>query len=119
MRSILTWGVLAAGGLSGVTICGVTAAAATSAVDAAQPAQVVIKGFMFDPKTLTARVGETITWINQDEEPHTVRSDAGLFASAALDTGESFRFRFDKPGTYHFVCSIHPRMTGTIVIISK
>jgi len=97
----------------------VIAASATTAVDTAQPAQVIIKGFMFDPKALTAKVGETITWINQDEEPHTIRSDSGLFASAALDTGESFHFRFDKPGTYRFVCSIHPQMTGTIVILSK
>ncbi len=71
---------------------------------------------MFEPQSVTAKVGETITWINKDDEPHTVRSDAGLFASAALDTGETFRFRFDKSGTYHFFCSIHPKMTGTIVV---
>ena len=118
MRSTLTLAMprsLRRSPLGALVVCALTASAATSTA-ATQPAQVVIKGFMFEPKTLTARIGETITWINQDEEAHTVRSDAGLFASAALDTGESFRFRFDKPGTYHFVCSIHPQMTGTIVV---
>ena len=43
-------------------------------------------------------------------------SDSGLFRSGALDTGEKYSFKFDKPGTYHFLCSIHPRMTGTIVV---
>lgn len=51
-----------------------------------------------------------------DDEPHTVVSDTGLFRSGALDTKESFSFKFDKPGTYHFTCSIHPAMVGTIVV---
>lgn len=114
----LQWG-LAAVAFAAVPVAisgGASSVAAPLAATAPLATQVVIKGFMFEPRTLTARVGATITWINQDEEPHTVRSDAGLFASSALDTGERFRFRFDQPGTYHFVCSIHPKMTGTIVI---
>jgi plastocyanin len=61
-------------------------------------------------------VGEQVTWLNKDDEPHTVVSDTGLFRSSAMDTNESFSFKFDKPGTYHFTCSIHPRMVGTIVV---
>ena len=64
----------------------------------------------------SAAEGSTVTWTNKDDEPHTVASEGGLFRSAALDTNESFSFRFDKPGTYRYTCSIHPRMTGTVVV---
>jgi plastocyanin len=82
----------------------------------AQPAQIVIKDFMFKPASVTLQAGSTVTWANKDDEPHTVVSDTGLFRSGAVDTGDTFSFRFDKPGTYHFSCSIHPRMIGTIVV---
>jgi plastocyanin len=77
---------------------------------------VMAKDFMFAPASLTVPAGSTVTWTNKDDEPHTVVSDSGLFRSAALDTNESFSFRFDKPGTYRYICSIHPRMVGTIVV---
>jgi plastocyanin len=71
---------------------------------------------MFAPTSMTVKAGTTVTWTNMDEEPHTVVSTEGLFRSGALDTRESFSFRFEKPGTYHFVCSIHPQMTGTVEV---
>ena len=77
---------------------------------------VVAHEFMFAPTALTVKAGSTVTWTNKDEEPHTIVSDTGLFRSAAIDTNESFSFRFDKPGTYHYACSIHPRMVGTIIV---
>jgi len=95
------------------------AAAAGSAVPAGAPASptiVVAREFMFAPASLQVPAGSTVTWTNRDDEPHTVVSDAGVFRSGALDTNESFSFRFDKPGTYHYACSIHPRMVGTIVV---
>ena len=61
-------------------------------------------------------IGSTVTWTNEDDEPHTVVSDDKLFRSSSLDTYESFRFTFEKTGTYHFTCSIHPRVVGTIVV---
>ncbi len=82
----------------------------------AAPGIVLAHEFMFAPAALTVSAGTTITWTNRDDEPHTVVSDSGLFRSGALDTGESFSFRFDKPGTYRYACSIHPRMVGTIVV---
>ena len=82
----------------------------------ADPARIVIKDFMFGPTSVAVAAGSTVTWENSDEEPHTVVSDSGLFRSGALDTHESFSFKFDKPGTYHFVCSIHPQMVGTVVV---
>jgi plastocyanin len=78
--------------------------------------RIVIHNFMFQPTTLTVKAGSTVTWVNMDEEPHTTVSVTGLFRSAALDTSNSYSFTFDKPGTYLFVCSIHPQMTGTIVV---
>jgi plastocyanin len=77
---------------------------------------VLARDFMFAPVSLTVRAGSTVTWTNRDEEPHTVVSDTGLFRSGAMDTNESFSYRFDKPGTYHYLCSIHPKMAGTIIV---
>jgi len=93
-----------------------TCAPAVAADPSVPPTEIQIKDFMFAPKELTVKVGSTVTWSNKDDEPHSVVSDAALFRSGALDTNESFKFRFDKPGVYHFTCSIHPRMVGTITV---
>jgi plastocyanin len=87
-----------------------------SIAQTADPARIVVKDFMFQPTSLTVKAGSTVTWTNMDEEPHTVVSIAGVFRSNALDTKDSFSFKFDQPGTYRFVCSIHPQMVGTIVV---
>jgi plastocyanin len=84
--------------------------------EAAAPNSIEVKDLMFMPTTLTVNAGAEVSWVNKDDEPHTVVSDTGLFRSAALDTDETFSFTFDKPGTYHFTCSIHPRMVGTIIV---
>jgi plastocyanin len=81
-----------------------------------EPDTIVVKSFMFSPMNLKIKAGTKITWMNKDEEPHTVASDEGLFRSSALDTDESFSYKFDKPGTYHYTCTIHPRMIGTITV---
>jgi plastocyanin len=92
--------------------------AASSASSAAppDPTQIVIKDFMFRPNSVTIKAGTTVTWANMDDEPHSVVSDTRLFRSGAVDTNEAFSFKFDKPGTYHFTCAIHPRMVGTIIV---
>ncbi len=77
---------------------------------------VVVKNFSFSPATLHVRAGATVTWMNADEEPHTVVSDSGTFHSGGMDEGDRFRVTFDRPGTYRFFCSIHPHMTGTIIV---
>jgi len=90
---------------------------ATAAETAAEGSAIVMaRDFMFAPTSLTVAAGSTVTWTNRDDEPHSVVSASGLFRSGALDTNESFSFRFDKPGTYRYTCSIHPRMVGTIVV---
>jgi plastocyanin len=92
----------------------------TKDADAAAPAgknQIVIKDFHFTPETLTVKSGEKITWINRDEEPHTVVSVEKQFKkSPALDTDEQFSVTAGAPGTYTYFCSVHPKMTGTIVV---
>ncbi|HKC16167.1 MAG TPA: cupredoxin family copper-binding protein [Steroidobacteraceae bacterium] len=98
------------------TLLGGAALGARAWAEAPTPETVVIKDFMFAPMSVTIRAGAQVVWVNHDDEPHSVLSETGLFRSGALDTGEKYAFRFDKPGTYHFLCSIHPRMAGTIVV---
>jgi plastocyanin len=87
------------------------------AEDGAKKNQIVIKDFHFTPETLTVKSGEKITWINRDEEPHTVVSVEKQFKkSAPLDTDEVFTITAGAPGTYTYFCSVHPKMTGTIVV---
>ena len=97
---------------------GAPALAAHAAVDAAaKPGQIEIRNFMFMPKTLTVPVGAKVTWINRDEEPHIVVSANGQFApSKALDTGDRYVTIFSKPGTYTYYCTVHPFMTGTVIV---
>jgi plastocyanin len=79
--------------------------------------KIEIKDFSFNPQTLTVKPGETVTWINRDEEPHTVVSVEKKFKkSTALDTDQTFTITAGAPGTYTYFCSVHPKMTGTIVV---
>ena len=79
--------------------------------------RIEIKDFAFNPKTITVKAGEKITWINRDEEPHTVVSVEKQFKkSTALDTDQEFTITAGTPGTYTYYCSVHPKMTGTIVV---
>ena len=76
-----------------------------------------IKDFAFNPQTITVKSGEKVTWINRDEEPHTVVSVEKQFKkSTALDTDQEFTITAGAPGTYTYFCSVHPKMTGTIVV---
>ena len=90
----------------------------TPQVAALAPNTVTIDNFAFAPAILTVAPGTKVVWANNDEEPHTVMSaDGGMsFKSPALDTDDKFSFTFNKPGTYKYFCSIHPHMTGTIVV---
>jgi plastocyanin len=105
--------------LLGALTLGVAAPAAApqpTTVAAATAVTVMIKNFDFSPMTLKVPAGASVTWKNLDGEPHTVTSLDGAFRSTALDQGDSFTFRFTKPGTYRYLCSIHPHMTATIVV---
>jgi amicyanin len=82
----------------------------------AEPTQVEIDNFSFTPKTLTVQPGATVTWVNRDDVPHKVTSKDKKFASPAMDTDQKFSHTFTDPGTYDYYCSIHPRMTGKIIV---
>ena len=86
------------------------------AVAANNPAEVKIDNFSFTPSTITVPVGTQVRWTNRDDIPHTVASEDKSFKSKALDTDDVFSFTFSKPGTYKYFCSLHPRMTATIVV---
>jgi plastocyanin len=79
-------------------------------------ASVNIDNFVFGPQTITVPVGATVTWTNKDDIPHTSVSTDGVFKSKVLDTDEQFSHTFTKAGTYPYYCTIHPKMTGKIVV---
>jgi len=79
-------------------------------------ADVKIDNFSFGPQTLAVSVGTTVVWTNRDDIPHTVVSTDGVFKSKVRDTDEKFSYTFTKAGTYPYFCSVHPKMTGNIVV---
>jgi plastocyanin len=79
-------------------------------------AAVKIDNFVFGPQTITVSVGTTVTWTNSDDIPHTSVSTEGVFKSKVLDTDEHFSYTFTKAGTYPYYCTIHPKMTGKVVV---
>ena len=78
--------------------------------------QVTIDSFIFTPSTITVAAGTQVRWVNHDEIPHNVVSSDKSFKSKVLDTKEEFVYTFSKPGTYTYFCSIHPKMTGKVVV---
>jgi plastocyanin len=77
---------------------------------------VMIDNFVFGPERLVIKAGTTVNWTNRDDIPHTVASKERLFKSKVMDTDESYSFTFTTPGEYSYFCSLHPHMTGTIVV---
>ena len=75
-----------------------------------------ITNFAFVPATLTVPVGATVTWTNQDGEPHTIAAGDGSFHSPGLDTNATYSSTFPTAGTFDYICSIHPFMHGTVVV---
>jgi plastocyanin len=84
--------------------------------EAAKSVSVKIDNFAFEPASLTVAKGTTVEWINHDDVPHTVVENKVRFKSAALDTDDRFRHTFTSLGTYHYFCSVHPHMTGEILV---
>jgi amicyanin len=80
------------------------------------PNAVGIDNFTFNPQQLTVKAGATVTWTNKDDIPHAIAAVNKQFKSKALDTSDSYSFTFTTPGTFAYFCSLHPHMTGTIVV---
>jgi len=99
-------------GMSGMPMSAAPSAAARPvSADA-----VTILNFAFGPQVITVKAGTTVHWTNRDTEAHTVTSNTGAFGSPVLQPGASYSFTFAKPGTYHYHCSIHPFMTGMVMV---
>jgi len=80
-------------------------------------AEIKIDNFAFMPTELTVKAGTTVEWVNRDDIPHVVVSDdKKTFKSKALDTDDKFSYTFTTPGTYSYFCSVHPKMTGRVVV---
>ena len=107
-----------------VLICGISTLALSVFADAGAKSsaggkvnKIEIKDFMFNPQKITVKSGEKITWVNRDEEPHTVVSVGKKFPkSSGLDTDQEYSIVAGAPGTYEYFCSVHPKMTGIIVV---
>lgn len=82
----------------------------------AKSANVKIDNFSFVPAMLRIDRGTKVTWVNSDDVPHVVRTEDPSIKSPALDTDDAYSYTFDKPGTYRYFCSLHPKMQGTIVV---
>ena len=93
-----------------------TGVSANAQQQAAATTDVKIDNFSFGPGTLTVAAGTTVTWTNRDDIPHNVVSTDGVFKSKVVDTDEKFSYTFAKPGTFPYFCSIHPKMTGKVVV---
>jgi plastocyanin len=101
-------------------LLGFSGAQAQSSAEAATPGviarEVRIDNFTFSPPMLTVPAGTTVTWRNADDIPHTIVAKDRSFRSKALDTDDRFSFTFTAPGDYDYFCSLHPHMTGRVVV---
>ncbi len=98
----------------------ITASPTAGASPAAQSGNTVVveaaDGNVFRPTTITINVGDTVTWRNTDDVPHTSTQDDGVWDSGTLNPGEEFSFTFEEAGTYSYFCEFHPGMVGTVVV---
>jgi len=85
----------------------------------AATATVKIRNFKFEPANVTIVEGQTVQFINEDEEPHTATSTDGLFDTKALDTNQSWNYTATKAGAFPYICSVHPFMKGTLTVNPK
>ena len=119
----------ACGGDSGDTVSeGQAATAPTTETSESEPApsgeaaraeKVEIVDFAYDPDPVVIQVGGKVTWINQDSAPHTATADDGSFDTGTLAEGKLKSETFRQPGTYTYICQIHPTMHGTLEVVEK
>jgi len=102
--------------VSALGVVALTSAPASAAAPVAAGPTVRIDNFVFGPQALTVTPGTTVTWINQDDIPHTVVAGDRSFKSKVLDTDERFSFTFTKTGEYGYFCSLHPHMVGKVIV---
>ncbi len=99
-----------------VSALAIWAAINPAAGDPANDVQITIDNFSFTPQDVTVKAGATVTWTNKDDVPHTVVSTTKKFRSPVMDTDGRFSYTFSDPGTYEYFCSVHPHMTGKVIV---
>jgi plastocyanin len=97
-------------------MAGASSVAASAPPAPLAPGAVTIQNFAFNPATITVKVGTAVTWTNKDADTHTVSSPDGPLHSPTLQTGAVFTYTFTTPGSYHYLCTIHPFMTATVTV---
>ena len=102
--------------VTALVVAALAAGALASQGAPAADAKVQIDQYAFLPQRVTVKAGTTVTWTNDDDDSHTVASSSKFFKSKALDTGDKFSSTFTTPGTYDYICSVHPYMTGAVVV---
>jgi amicyanin len=102
----------------GEATANVPASGVSEATADSQAKRIFISNFKYIPDTLTVPAGTKVTWTNQDDMPHTVTSTAKPKAldSEALDTDAQFSYIFTEPGTYDYLCTVHPKMAGRVIV---
>ena len=116
MRSVSTAVLLVALGLGTTGLGAESDNFTASSEQKSETVEVKIDNFSFGPAELTVAVGTTVTWTNRDDIPHTVVSTDKVFKSKVLDTDEKFSYTFAQAGTFPYFCSIHPKMTGKVIV---
>jgi len=102
----------AAVGAAGSVLCAAAAYAAAHQIEA----RVAIDNFVFERASTTVPIGTTVIWENHDDIPHTIVATLGEFHSQPLNTDDKFSFTFNAPGTFAYFCSLHPHMTGEVIV---
>jgi plastocyanin len=92
--------------------------AAAPGGDAVRSEKVEIEGFSYDPDPVTIEEGGKVIWLNKDSAPHTATAEDGSFDTGTLDEGKLKSETFKQPGTYAYICSIHPQMHGTVEVVA-
>jgi plastocyanin len=91
----------------------------SAAAPAESGAKVSIVNFAFTPEEIKIKTGETVTWLNDDGAPHGLKFDDGAKGTDVFLPGATFSRRFDRAGAYNYSCSVHPYMTGRVVVADK
>jgi len=101
-------------------ISGITAAQSTTTTSATQPdlstVNVAIREFAFEPAVLTVKIGTRVVWTNYDSVLHNVQSADGSIKSKTISNGQTVAYTFNKPGTYDYICGLHPSMKGKVIV---
>ena len=102
--------------MAGMAMAAQSAGKAAGASTPVATDAVHIKNFAFSPATITVKAGSTVVWTNDDAIQHDVTFDGGGITSSVLNHNDTFSHTFPTAGTYHYICSIHPFMHGTVIV---